>query len=73
MATDEAVDLMDSPGGLELVHLIGYIYIQEARKHSGAFLGIDGFFAGRAGKPKMRSALSMDERRHRFPNTTRLR
>ncbi|MDP2434275.1 MAG: DnaJ domain-containing protein [archaeon] len=44
--TEEAVHLMDSPGGLELVHLTGYVYTQESRKHAGAFLGIDGFFAG---------------------------
>lgn len=46
MVTQEAAELMDSPGGLELVNLIGYVYTQEARKHSGAFLGLDGFLAG---------------------------
>ena len=44
--TQEVLNLMDSPGGLQLVHLTGYVYLQESRKHSGAFLGFDGFLAG---------------------------
>lgn len=40
-----AEDLADSPGGAELLQLIGYIYIQEAEQHSKSFLGIPAFFS----------------------------
>eukprot|EP01135_Chromosphaera_perkinsii_P001652 Nk52_evm29s208 gene=Nk52_evmTU29s208 len=37
--------LGESPGGVELLALVGYIYTQEAHKYMGRFFGIEGFFS----------------------------
>jgi curved DNA-binding protein CbpA len=42
---EEAQQLLDSPGGPALLHLVAYVYEQEAKQHLGRFLGIEGFFA----------------------------
>ncbi|KAN0055847.1 hypothetical protein ACTA71_011734 [Dictyostelium dimigraforme] len=34
MVTDEAKEMAAAPGGLDLLSLLGYIYIQEAKQHS---------------------------------------
>eukprot|EP01101_Sappina_pedata_P006896 TRINITY_DN3535_c0_g1_i1.p1 TRINITY_DN3535_c0_g1~~TRINITY_DN3535_c0_g1_i1.p1 ORF type:complete len:397 (-),score=167.93 TRINITY_DN3535_c0_g1_i1:247-1437(-) len=44
MLREIARDLMEAPGGFELLDLISYIYIQEGEKNTGAFLGLPGFF-----------------------------
>jgi len=49
--TQEALDLMDAPGGRELVGLVGYVYAQESRQFLGGF---GGFWA------------QIEERSHRF-------
>jgi len=39
----EAINLVDSPSGAELLSLVGYTYIQEAKQHIGGFFGIESF------------------------------
>jgi len=41
----EACEMAEAPGGPELLHLIGYVYLQEARQFSTSFLGIPAFFS----------------------------
>jgi len=42
---EEAVNLMESPGGVELLQLLGYVYVQEATRVDSGFLGISGALA----------------------------
>lgn len=35
----EAQELAEVPGGADLLQLIGYVYIQEAKQHMDTFLG----------------------------------
>eukprot|EP00727_Mastigamoeba_balamuthi_P000849 m51a1_g10761 hypothetical protein (388) ;mRNA; f:10751-12331 len=44
-AVEEAAPLLEAPGGVELVYLVGYVYAQEASQHSAKFLGIPAFFS----------------------------
>jgi len=37
---------LEAPGGPALLRYVSYIYIQEAKKNLGRFLGVEGFFAG---------------------------
>jgi hypothetical protein len=41
--TAEAAEMAEAPGGAELLYLVGYCYVQEARQHSKSFLGITSF------------------------------
>jgi hypothetical protein len=40
----EAMALLEVPGGQELLMVVGYVYIQEAKQHMDNFLGIPAFF-----------------------------
>ncbi|KAH3762637.1 Calcium/proton exchanger [Pelomyxa schiedti] len=37
---EEAVDLVEAPGGAELLYLVGYVYSQEGTQHQDSFFGI---------------------------------
>eukprot|EP01104_Vermistella_antarctica_P004459 TRINITY_DN14903_c0_g1_i1.p1 TRINITY_DN14903_c0_g1~~TRINITY_DN14903_c0_g1_i1.p1 ORF type:complete len:313 (+),score=67.55 TRINITY_DN14903_c0_g1_i1:89-1027(+) len=52
-----ATDLADSPGGAQLLMVVGYVYEQEARQYLKEFLGLDGFWQ------------EMKERAHTFSIT----
>jgi curved DNA-binding protein CbpA len=43
--TEEAASLLDAPAGAELLQLVAYVYIQEAKQHDGGFLGLSGVWA----------------------------
>jgi hypothetical protein len=39
-------DKIDAPGGPALLDCVGYVYVSEAKKSMGRFLGVEGFVAG---------------------------
>uniref|UniRef100_A0A6B2L580 J domain-containing protein n=1 Tax=Arcella intermedia TaxID=1963864 RepID=A0A6B2L580_9EUKA len=43
---EDVKEKLDAPGGPSLLEHVSYIYISEAKKNLGRFLGIEGFFAG---------------------------
>jgi curved DNA-binding protein CbpA len=43
---EDISEKLESPGGPALLSSIGYVYIQEARKNLGRYLGIQSWFAG---------------------------
>lgn len=45
MCHNEAEYLSDSPGGDELLGIVGYIYVQEAKQHLGRFFGVEGILS----------------------------
>eukprot|EP00026_Physarum_polycephalum_P004694 Phypoly_transcript_04717.p1 GENE.Phypoly_transcript_04717~~Phypoly_transcript_04717.p1 ORF type:complete len:478 (+),score=111.06 Phypoly_transcript_04717:75-1508(+) len=49
----EARELGEVPGGAELLVLIGFVYLQEAKQHMDTFLGIPAFFSNVAEKGHM--------------------
>jgi len=63
MVEAEAKELVDVPGGQELLHLVGYVYVQEAKQHLDTFLGIPAFFSRVAEKGHM-MGLAIDTMKH---------
>jgi curved DNA-binding protein CbpA len=45
MVEQEAHELAEAPGGIELMQLVSYVYIQEAKQHLDTFFGIPAFFS----------------------------
>merc|ERR1711988_967547 len=43
-AEQEATYCLHSPGGAELLELVGYVYVQEAKQHQGRYLGLPAFW-----------------------------
>jgi len=41
----DVLEKLDAPGGPALLNYVAYIYVQEAKKYLGRYLGIEGFFA----------------------------
>jgi len=42
----DILEKLEAPGGPALLYHVSYIYIQEAKKNLGRFLGVEGFIAG---------------------------
>jgi len=49
----EAKELAEVPGGAELLVLVGFVYMQEAKQHMDTFFGIPAFFSNVAEKGHM--------------------
>jgi len=42
---EESFEVMEGPGGPELLYLVGYVYEQEAKQHINSFLGVTSFLS----------------------------